>query len=181
MYNNENWDFPEDKKEELITAMTNELSSLRNKAEISQDELATLIGISRQTYGDMERKKRRMSWGTYLSLVMFYDYNEKTHDMLRNIGVFPYSLVRTFNGGKEHELVELEKIASPAMKDILNSLDDQAFNTIRTMIMLEYSRCTGLPGEAVVKAFDGINFTRIEEKDINAAKMLKAIKEKKKK
>ena len=58
------WTLTSAEKEKYISALTPELVVLRTKAEISQEELAELIGISRQTYGAIERKVRQMSWST---------------------------------------------------------------------------------------------------------------------
>lgn len=89
MVKNSTWSFEETEKEKLISALTPELMMLRTKAEISQGELANLIGVSRQTYGAIARGARKMTWGTYLSLILFYDYKHMTHTFIRNIDVFP--------------------------------------------------------------------------------------------
>lgn len=72
-----------DEENRFISALTPNLNVLRTKAEISQEELTNFIGISRQTYSAMERRIRKMAWSTYLSLILFYDYNQKTHQMIR--------------------------------------------------------------------------------------------------
>ena len=82
MMQNSKWKLTDEEKQMLIAAITPELIPLRSKAGISQGELANLIGVSRQTYGAIERGDREMTWNTYLSLVLFYDYNQKTHQML---------------------------------------------------------------------------------------------------
>ena len=87
----------EEEKYALIEKLTPELALLRAKAEISQEEIANIIGTSRQTYGAIERKSRKMSWNTYLSLVWFYDYNRKTHKMIRNMSAFPHELIKKFS------------------------------------------------------------------------------------
>ena len=87
----------EEEKYALIEKLTPELPLLRAKAEISQEEIANIIGTSRQTYGAIERKARKMSWNTYLSLVWFYDYNRKTHKLIRNMNAFPHELIKKFN------------------------------------------------------------------------------------
>ena len=63
-------EFDEAQKEQLIELLTNELRVLRAKAEISQRELAALIGVSRQTYGLIENKKNRMTWRHFLPLLL---------------------------------------------------------------------------------------------------------------
>ena len=68
------WEITKTQQMQFIDALTNELAPLRAKVGISQGELATLIGVSRQTYSAIESGKRKMSWNTYLSLILFYDY-----------------------------------------------------------------------------------------------------------
>lgn len=166
-------------KEKFVSALTQELIPLRTKAGISQEELAELIGVSRQTYGSIERRTRRMTWNTYLSLIMFFDYNKKTHQMIRNIGAFPYEIIKQFNHGSELQEIDFSTITSiEGMGDILESLDEDALRSIKTMIMVEYARCTKTPGEVVVRAFDGKDFNFGQPKNIEATKALKAIKEK---
>ena len=64
------------KREILISKLVDELPVLRTKLALSQDELAGILGISRQTYSSIETKKRKMSWGTFLSLILFFYHNE---------------------------------------------------------------------------------------------------------
>lgn len=64
MQTNSKWSLTANEKDRLIVALTPELATLRTKAEISQEELAELIGVSRQTYGALERGARKMSWNT---------------------------------------------------------------------------------------------------------------------
>lgn len=63
------WLLTEDEKNDFIETLTSNLNVLRTKAKITQEEIANLIGVSRQTYSSTERKVRKMSWSTYLSLV----------------------------------------------------------------------------------------------------------------
>ena len=97
MIDNSRWELNESGKEMFIAALTPELELLRVKAGISQGELANLIGVSRQTYGAIERGARGMTWNTYLSLILFYDYNNSTHEFIRTINAFPDTLVEQFN------------------------------------------------------------------------------------
>ena len=166
------------KKSEYIDALTPELLLLRTKAEISQEEIANIIGISRQSYGAIERKARKMSWNTFLSRIMFYDYNQKTHKLIRSIGAFPYDIIKHFNEGVDLHDIEIASFLGDGMKTIVDILDEQALRSIRTMIMVEYARCTDTPGDVVIKSFDGKNFTPTQETEVAVAKALKSIKEK---
>lgn len=90
-------ELPELDRNELIDILTDELPVLRAKLGISQDDISRIIGISRQTYSAIETKKRRMSWNTFLSLILFYGYNEKTTNLVESTGAFPPSLKQTLS------------------------------------------------------------------------------------
>lgn len=168
------WELTKAQKSKYISMLTPELSSLRAKASISQGDLAKMIGISRQTYSSIECENREMSWNTYLSLILFFDYNALTHQMIRNIGIFPTELVKVFNGGKE--LTDNSDRGIAGIPDsITGELDDAAFQAIRTAVMLEYARCTKQTGDAIIKSFDGLNLSK-PQPDVKAAKALKGIK-----
>lgn len=71
-----------ERKEVLISELTNFFPVLRAALGISQGELAEKVGISRQTYCALEIKKRRMSWNTFLSLFLFFTSNSATNQLL---------------------------------------------------------------------------------------------------
>lgn len=169
------WLLSDAEKDEFIATMTPNLPALRTQAEISQEELANLLGISRQTYSAIERKIRRMSWSTYLSLVMFFDHNQKTHKMLRALSLFPKELVMRFNDGVDYSSFELSKFLGTQSQDIIDHLDEQAKQTIYSIIMMEYARCTQFPSEAIIKAFGGMSYANVTARDYDAARALKAI------
>lgn len=110
----------DEEKDSFIATLTPNLIVLRTKAEISQDELANLIGVSRQTYSAIERKVRRMSWSAYLSLVFFYDHNQKTHMMLRQLSIFPQELIVRFNDGLDYSNPELSLLLGDEAQSIVD-------------------------------------------------------------
>lgn len=91
------WELSQSQKNEYIEKLTTKLAALRAHADISQEDLANIIGTSRQTYYAIESRKRAMSWNTYLSLIFFYDAVEETSQMIRDIGAYPSQLVKQFN------------------------------------------------------------------------------------
>lgn len=97
MGNYEVSELPELDRDALIKILTDELPVLRAKIGISQDDISGIIGISRQTYNAIETKKRKMSWNTYMSLILFFGYNEKTTNIVESIGAFPSSLRKTLS------------------------------------------------------------------------------------
>lgn len=145
-------------KEVFIDALSENLPALRAKVGVSQGDLAQLIGVSRQTYCAVESKLRRMSWSTFLSLILFFDYNQSTHQMLRSINAFPNGFVDGMNKGNKSAAFTTDNIFGSNLSDVVATLDEQAMHAIRTVLMIEYARCANIPGEAVLKSFDGMNF-----------------------
>lgn len=90
-------------KDHLISILTEELPVLRAKIGLSQDELSNIVGISRQTYSAIETNKRKMSWNTFLSLLLVFGYNEKTATMLEMSGAFPVELKNILNADRRKE------------------------------------------------------------------------------
>ena len=172
------WALTVTEKEKYIAILTNNLAALRTQAGISQEDLANLIGISRQTYSAVEHKSRKMAWSTYLSLVLFFDYNHKTHKMIRMLSIFPKDLVTRFNDGPNYSSFEMRAILDEHSQEILESLDQQALQSIRSVIMVEYARCSQLPSEAIIKSFGGLSLSQATSvaRDAEVAKTIKAIK-----
>ena len=150
------WLLTDKEKDAFIAALTPHLAVLRTQAEISQEDLANLIGVSRQTYSAIERKIRPMAWSTYLSLVLFYDHNKKTHKMIRQLSIFPKELVVRFNDGVDYSDFELSSFLGKKSEEILEQLDDQAKGAIRAMVMMEYARCKAISNDEVMKSLRGV-------------------------
>lgn len=117
------------------------LTVLRTKAKISQEELANLIGVSRQTYSVIERKVRKMAWSTYLSLVLFYDNNRKKHKVIHQLFIFTKELFMRFNDRVDFFEYELSSFIGDKSMEIIESLDERAKGAACAMVMMEYARC----------------------------------------
>lgn len=65
------WTCSVNEREKLIRTLTENLPLLRAKLNISQEQIARIIGISRQTYSSVENQRREMSWQIYLALILF--------------------------------------------------------------------------------------------------------------
>ena len=77
-----------DAKDLLIQNMTANLPVLRKKLKLSQQALAEFIGSSRYTVMLMETGKRKMTWNTFLSLILLFDKNEETAVLLRALQIY---------------------------------------------------------------------------------------------
>ena len=96
------------------------------------------------------------------------------------MNAFPHELIKKFNDGDEPQDFELGLLFRADKKNILDSLDEQALATIKTILMVEYSRCNNISGEAVVKFFEGIDLSKkeVSEEQQNTTQAIKNIKRK---
>ena len=94
---------------------------------------------------------------------------------------FPHELIKKFNDGDEPQDFELGLLFRADKKNIIESLDEQALATIKTILMVEYSRCNNISGEAVVKFFEGIDLSKrdVSKEHQNTKKAIKNIKREK--
>ena len=72
----------------LVERMTDNLPVLRKKLNLSQEGLAHLLGSSRFTITEIETEKRKMTWTTFLSLILLFDKNEGTAVLLRALDIY---------------------------------------------------------------------------------------------
>ena len=169
-------EIPEDIKNQLISNLVEELPVLRTKLGVSQDELGSLVGISRQTYSAIETKRKKMNWSIYLSLIFIFDNNRKTHDFIRKQNLFPNEIFNVSEPDEKEQLMSQFWENS----EIKDKLDEQAIHAIETVLMVEYARCNDMTGEAVIKAFSGKRLIKSTKDDIQARKSIKSIRAKSK-
>ncbi len=89
----------DDYKTASIDLLIENLPSLRARIGVTQEQLANMIGVSRQTYYSMETRKREMSWTIFLAIVFIFDLFNETSEMLRDLKIYPIDLSVKFNGG----------------------------------------------------------------------------------
>jgi len=145
------WSISAQKKQEYINKLLPQLAALRARAGLSQDELAGLVGVSRQTYCLTETGARSLSWNTYLSIVMFFDYNCRTHDLLRSSGAFPEDLFYQFNPGDEKVSKGSSFEAIPELNKLFFALDESGKNSVRGVVVCEYARCAELDKAELIR------------------------------
>lgn len=75
-------------KDELVMTLTAELPVMRARLGMSQEVMASAIGISRQTYSAIETKSKKMSWTIFMAIIAVLDLNEATSVMLDQIPDF---------------------------------------------------------------------------------------------
>ncbi len=77
----------DDEKRLLIKKLKNNLSVLRARSNLSQNDVAKIIGVSRQTYCSIENN-REMSWTIYLALLFLFDSLDETNELLSELKIF---------------------------------------------------------------------------------------------
>ena len=84
---------------ELINAMSSNLSVLRLKLNLSQEDLAEILGVTRQTISAIESGQRQMTWQTFLSLILVFLKNKETKRLMILLGIYTKKLndFLTFN------------------------------------------------------------------------------------
>ena len=86
-----------DYKTASIEILVENLAALRARIGITQEELANIIGVSRQTYYSLETRKREMTWPVFLALIFVFDSVKETSEMIRELRIYPIDLVLRFN------------------------------------------------------------------------------------
>ena len=163
MEQNQQRSFTEGEMREMIGALVGELPALRALAGISQRDAAAMIGVSRQTYSAIENGKRQMTWTTFLALVLYFDANSLTQKPFREGQAYPRQVFESFN--RDPARMDLPQSVEAETLRMLRALDDQGLHALKTVLMLEYARCTRQPGEAILRSFDGTDFRLTSDAD----------------
>ena len=79
--------------------MSSNLSTLREKAKLTQDELAERLGLSRQTISAIENGKRDMQWSTFSSLLMFFAGDNVLRQIMIAMGIITHTIAKNYNIG----------------------------------------------------------------------------------
>lgn len=80
-----------------VENMVKNLTVLRTMLHLSQVELATLIGVGRQTLVAIETRKRKMTWNTFLSLLFVFSQNKETNSLLEIFGVYSPEMKKVYS------------------------------------------------------------------------------------
>ena len=86
-----------DPRQELCQKMAANLSTLRAKASITQDELADRLGLSRQMISAVENDKREMTWNTFSVLVMFFAKDDEIKQLMVVLGIINDDVEKIFD------------------------------------------------------------------------------------
>lgn len=84
-------------RQELCKLMASNLSTLRAKANMTQDELADRLGLSRQTISAIENEKRDMLWSTFSVLILFFARNNEIKQLMIVMGIVNNDIEKAFD------------------------------------------------------------------------------------
>ena len=87
----------DDRKQALCKILASNLSTLRAKAGITQNELADRLGFNRQTISAIESKKRDMQWSTFTAIVLYFVANEEIKQIMIAMGIISEDVEKTLN------------------------------------------------------------------------------------
>lgn len=83
-------------KQHYAQLMAQNLPVLRTCLNLSQSELAEVIGVTRQTLSAAESGARELSWGNFISLLYVFTQNRKTVPLLETLGIYTEELRSLF-------------------------------------------------------------------------------------
>jgi len=92
---------------------------LRSRLELTQAELAEMIGLSRHTLLAIEKKQRDMTWSTFLSLVFIFTKNEDTNKLLKILEIYTDDLHEMLDVGCHKKMLEKEASENTAGEDTI--------------------------------------------------------------
>ncbi len=86
----------ENRKQMYIGRMVDNLPVLRAKRKLTQRDLADLIGVSNYSISGMEKRQRKMTWNTFMSLLPVFLGDEESTELLRIFGIYTEELENLF-------------------------------------------------------------------------------------
>lgn len=141
-------------KDLLIKNMTDNLPMLRTRLDLSQEELANKIGLSRSTVFAMESHRSKMTWNTFLSLVLLFIKNKETNKLLGVLEIYTDELNDFLKENVNNNQSQTEILD----ESVLSKLDDKALVNVKKLIIEEYARCNSASKDDVIKFFEGNKF-----------------------
>ena len=91
----------DERKKKLCDILASNLSTLRQKARVTQDELADRLGFSRQTISAIENRKREMQWSTFTAITLFFTRNREIKELMVVMGIIDSSVDELLNVEKK--------------------------------------------------------------------------------
>ena len=114
----------EKKRSEVMSIMLEWLLVLRSALNITQEQIAYSVGMSRQTYSAYELIKKELTWSAFLSLFLFFMLNEKSRNLLSKKPGYIYTVFILLNANVEsfdiEELLQVGENNTESVEGIFN-------------------------------------------------------------
>lgn len=75
-------------KAKLIDNMVTNLPALRRVLGVSQAKLGEMVGLNRSTIAAIENRKRKLSWDTFLALLLIFIKSPATDKLLNAMEIY---------------------------------------------------------------------------------------------
>jgi len=82
-------------EKQFCEALSKNLPVFRKKLGVSQEEMAHILGLSRQTIANIETGRLPMKWSVFLACMFVFYFNEETRPILEKLNI-PYDELRIF-------------------------------------------------------------------------------------
>lgn len=89
------------KRKEVMTIMLEWLLVLRSALNVTQEQIAYSVGMSRQTYSSYELGKKELTWSAFMALFLFFMVNEKSRNLLSKKPGYIYTVFLLLNASIE--------------------------------------------------------------------------------
>ena len=83
-------DSNKDLLDSCISSLAKELPVLRKMNNLTQKDLAEILGVSRQTITNIESGSSKMKWSLFLAIMFVFSLDRTTSEYLRTLNM-PYS------------------------------------------------------------------------------------------
>lgn len=117
------------KRNEVMQIMTECLLVLRSSLNITQEQIASLVGMSRQMYSAYELNKKPLTWSAFMSLFLFFMLNEKSRNLLSKKPGYIYTVFVLLEANtNELNANELSKAGEDKINNSIEEIFKEKFN-----------------------------------------------------
>lgn len=112
----------ETKRTEVIQIMSEWLLVLRSALNVTQEQIAYSVGMSRQTYSTYELGKKKLTWGVFLTLFLYFMLNEKSRNLLSKKPGYIYTVFILLDA--DAEKIDISKLVVQGEKKEKESIEE---------------------------------------------------------
>lgn len=76
-------------REEFAKKLAQDLRIIRAAADVTQDEVAQALGVSRSTYVNYENRQKEIPWEKCLALLFYFERNKDAKKLIHALSLLP--------------------------------------------------------------------------------------------